>query len=217
MKPDSQLQQDVIAELRWDPSVYAAHIGVEAQDGVVTLVGQVESYYEKWKAERAAQRVFGVKALVVKVDVLLPALNQRSDEDIARAVENTLQWMTPLLKGRVQVLVESGQVLLSGEVEWQHQKDAAADAIGHLLGVTGVINQIGLKHQALRVQVKEEIEAALTRQARSDAKHIRVDVRGANVTLSGSVSSWAERQSALYAARSAPSVQHVTDHLVLGL
>ena len=217
MKPDSQLQQDVITELHWDPSVYAAHIGVEAQDGVVTLVGQVESYYEKWKAERAAQRVFGVKALVVKVDVLLPALNQRSDEDIARAVENTLQWMTPLLKGRVQVLVESGQVLLSGEVEWQHQKDAAADAIGHLLGVTGVINQIGLKHQALRIQVKEEIEAALTRQARSDAKHIRVDVRGANVTLSGSVSSWAERQSALHAARSAPSVQHVTDHLVLGL
>ena len=66
MKTDSQLQQDVSAELDWEPSVHAARIGVEVKDGVVTLAGQVDSYAEKWNAERAAQRVSGVRALARK-------------------------------------------------------------------------------------------------------------------------------------------------------
>jgi osmotically-inducible protein OsmY len=182
---------------------------------VVTLAGQVGSYHEKWNAQSAAQRVGGVKALVVNMEVLLPALSQRSDADIARAVENTLEWMTPEGKDNVKVLVERGQVLLSGEVDWQYQKVDAADAIRHLLGVTGVVNQIGLRHRVSRAEVKQEIEAALTRHARADAKRIQVEVKGADVVLTGFVESWAERQSALHAAWSAPSVQNVTDRLVL--
>jgi osmotically-inducible protein OsmY len=215
MKSDTQLQQDVMAELSWEPSVHAAQIGVEVKDGVVTLAGQVNSYPEKWNAETAAQRVSGVKALVVNMEVRLPALMQRSDEDIARSVENTLEWMVPKGKDAVKVMVERGQVVLTGEVEWQYQKTAAADVIRHLVGVTGVINQIGLKHQVSRLEVKQEIEAALTRQARADAKKINVEVRGSDVTLTGFVESWAERQSALHAAWSAPSVMNVTDRLIL--
>jgi osmotically-inducible protein OsmY len=217
MKSDSQLQQDVMAELSWEPSVHEAQIGVEVKDGVVTLAGQVGSYPEKWNAEVAAQRVNGVKALVVNMDVRLPALNQRSDEDIARSVENTLEWMAPEGKDAIKVMVERGQVLLSGEVEWQYQKAAAADAIRQLVGVTAVVNQIGLKHHVSRVEVKHEIEAALTRQARADAKKIVVEVKGSDVTLTGFVESWAERQSALHAAWSAPSVMNVTDRLILSL
>jgi osmotically-inducible protein OsmY len=215
MKSDTQLQQDVMAELGWEPSVHAAQIGVEVNDGVVTLSGQVGSYHEKWNAETATQRVSGVKALVVNMDVLLPALSERSDEDIARSVENTLEWMAPKGKDAIKVMVERGQVLLSGEVEWQYQKTMAADAIRQLVGVTGVVNQIGLKHQVSRVEVKQEIEAALTRQARADAKKITVEVKGSDVTLTGFVASWAERQSALHAAWSAPSVTNVTDRLIL--
>jgi osmotically-inducible protein OsmY len=215
MKSDTQLQQDVMAELTWEPSVHAAQIGVEAKDGVVTLAGQVSSYHEKWNAESAAQRVAGVKALVVNMDVCLPALSQRSDEDIARAVENSLAWMAPEGMDQVQVLVERGQVLLSGEVDWQYQKADATDAIRHLRGVTGVVNQIGLKHKVSRLEVKQEIEAALSRRAHADAKKIQVEVIGSNVILSGTVESWAERQSALHAAWSAPSVANVSDHLVL--
>ena len=215
MKSDTQLQQDVMAELTWEPSVHAAQIGVEVKDGVVTLAGQVNSYPEKWNAETAAQRVSGVKALVVNMEVRLPALMQRSDVDIARSVENTLEWMAPKGKDAVKVMVEHGQVVLTGEVEWQYQKTAAADAIRQLVGVTGVVNQIGLKHQVSRVEVKQEIEAALTRQARADAKKIVVEVKGSDVTLTGFVESWAERQSALHAAWSAPSVMNVTDRLIL--
>jgi osmotically-inducible protein OsmY len=215
MKSDTQLQQDVMAELNWEPSVHAAQIGVEVKDGVVTLAGQVGSYPEKWNAETAAQRVNGVKALVVNMEVQLPALMQRSDEDIARSVENTLEWMAPKGKDAINVMVEHGQVVITGEVEWQYQKTAAADAIRHLVGVTGVVNQIGLKHQVSRAEVKQEIEAALTRQAHADAKKIMVEVKGSDVTLTGFVESWAERQSALHAAWSAPSVMNVTDRLIL--
>jgi osmotically-inducible protein OsmY len=215
MKSDTQLQQDVMSELTWEPSVHSTQIGIEVKDGVVTLVGQVSSYHEKWNAERATQRVSGVKALVVKMDVLLPALSQRSDEDIARSVENTLEFTLPKNKDDVKVLVEHGRVLLSGEVEWQYQKTAVVDAIRHLLGITGVVNQIGLKHRVSRVEVKQEIEAALTRHARADAQKIQVDVKGSDVTLTGFVGSWAERQSALHAAWSAPSVLSVTDRLIL--
>jgi osmotically-inducible protein OsmY len=69
MKTDKQIQQDVIAELGWEPSVNAAHIGVQVSDGIVTLAGHVGSYTEKLNAERAAQRVAGVKALAVEMDV----------------------------------------------------------------------------------------------------------------------------------------------------
>ena len=215
MKSDTQLQQDVMAELTWEPSVHAAQIGVEAKDGVVTLTGQVSSYHEKWNAENAAQLVNGVKALVVNMDVRLPALSQRSDEDIARSVENCLAWMAPEGMDKVTVLVERGQVLLSGEVDWQYQKQDAVDAIRHLRGVTGVVNQVGLKHKVSRLEVKQEIEAALSRRARVDAKKIHVEVNGCDVTLTGTVESWAERQSALHAAWSAPSVANVADRLVL--
>lgn len=48
MKTDSQIQLDVMAELKWEPSVHATQIGVEVKDGVVTLAGHVGTYAEKW-------------------------------------------------------------------------------------------------------------------------------------------------------------------------
>lgn len=137
MKTDSQLQQDVSAELDWEPSVHAARIGVEVKDGVVTLAGQVDSYAEKWNAERAAQRVSGVRALATELQVQLTSLSQRTDADIAAAVENLLEWTSTLASGAVRVVVEGGWVTLSGKVDWQFQRQAATDSVRHLMGVTG--------------------------------------------------------------------------------
>jgi len=85
-----ELKRDVIAELAWKPSVNAAQIGVEVKDGIVTLTGHVGSYTEKWATERVAQRISGVIALAIEIDVTLPLLSQRNDGDIARAAENVL-------------------------------------------------------------------------------------------------------------------------------
>ncbi|MBI3468932.1 MAG: BON domain-containing protein, partial [Planctomycetes bacterium] len=56
MKSDIELKQDVADELKWEPSVNEAHIGVTVHNGVVTLTGHVPSYAEKYGAEKAAKR-----------------------------------------------------------------------------------------------------------------------------------------------------------------
>jgi osmotically-inducible protein OsmY len=219
MKTDSQLQQDVMAELQWEPSVHAARIGVEVKDGVVTVTGQVDSYAEKWNAERAAQRVSGVKALTTELKVHLTSLSQRTDGDIAEAVENVLEWNSSLPAGAIKVLVEAGWVTLSGDVDWQYQRQAATASVRYLLGVAGVSDQIGIKPPATSVvgsAVKADIEAALKRTSIADARKIAVAVHGSDVTLSGTVHSWDERDTATNAAWGTPGVRNVVDMLTLG-
>lgn len=129
MKTDTQLQQDVMYELKWEPSVRAAEIGVGVKDGVVTLSGNVDSYHRKWAAERAAARVFGVRAVAEEIQVKLPGSHKRSDEDIARAASNTLEWNVSVPSDRVKVQVQEGVVTLSGEVNWRYEKDAVENAM----------------------------------------------------------------------------------------
>jgi len=215
MKTDNQLQQDVMAELEWEPSVPSSRIGVEVKDGVVTLTGEVDSYVEKWNAERATQRVAGVKALAINLQVTLGALGKRTDADIARSAQNVLEWTTALPAGAVKVMVESGWLTLSGEVEWQYQKLAAVDGVRHLMGVRGVSDQIGLKATASPVAVKSDIEAALKRRAKSDSQQIGVEVHGGDVTLTGTVHSWSERELATHTAWGSPGVRNVVDKMSL--
>jgi osmotically-inducible protein OsmY len=215
MKTDSQLQLDVIKELDWEPSVNAAQIGVEVQDGIVTLAGHVGSFAEKWYAERAVQRVAGVQALAVEVDVELPGTSRREDADIARAASNVLQWTTSLPKDSVKLMVEGGWISLTGEVYWEYQRRAAVAAVRLLMGVRGVSDQISVRSHVSQAAVKTDIESALRRRAASAAPNIMVEVHGADVTLSGDVHSWAERELARHSAWGAPGVHKVVDHMTL--
>lgn len=217
MKTDAQVQQDVMAELKWEPSVNAAQIGVEVKDGVVTLAGHVDSYGEKWDAERAAQRVAGVKALAIEMDVRLAGSSQRTDADIARSVENALLWSTywPTDKDAIKVMVEGGCVTLSGQVDWEYQKQSAIWAVRYLRGVKNVSNQLVLKSSASSITVKSDIEAALKRRANGDAKRISVEVHGADVTLTGTVHSWSERDLAVHSAWSSPGVRNVVNNITI--
>ena len=215
MKTDAQVQQDVMAELNWEPSVNAAQIGVEVKDGIVTLAGHVDSYAEKFDAERATQRVAGVKALAIEMDVTLPGSSKRNDADIARSAENVLEWMTYLPKGSVKLKVEGGWITLSGEVDWEYQRQTALSGVRYLMGVTGVSNQIAVKSKVSLSAVKSDIEAALKRRAKSDAQNISVKVQGGDVTLSGTVHSWSERELASDAAWGAPGVRKVVDNITV--
>ncbi len=213
MKTDSQLQQDVMAELKWEPSVHASQIGVEVKNGIVTLDGEVSSYTEKLNAESAAQRVNGVKALAVELKVKLSGFGKRTDADIAESAKNILGWTSSLPADAVKVLVESGWLTLSGDVEWQYQRQDAADSVRFLVGVTGISNQIAIKPTPLATVVKSDIEAALQRRAASDAKSITVNVLGADVTLTGTVHSWSERDLATRSAWGSAGVGKVVDKL----
>jgi osmotically-inducible protein OsmY len=215
MKSDLQLKQDVTAELNWEPSVNAARIGVEVKDGVVTLAGHVDSFAEKWNAERAAQRVSGVNALAVEIKVELPGSAKRTDADIARSAETALQWTSNLPKDTIKVMVEKGWVTLSGEVDWEFQRQVAARAVRYLGGVIGVSDQIAIKARATTTAVKSDIESALQRRALADAKKILVDVDGSDVTLTGTVNSWSERNLARQSAWGSQGVRKVIDKITV--
>ena len=217
MKTDLQLQQDVIAELQWEPSVHAALIGVEVQRGVVTLTGQVNTFGEKWGAEQAAQRVAGVSALVVDLEVKLSGSNVRTDEDIALSAQNVIQWTNYLPKDAVKVRVEKGWLTLTGDVDWDYQRKSAVDAVRGLSGVIGVNNQLVIKPRISFSAVKADIEAAMQRRASEDAHAISVMVDGGDITLSGTVRSWSDREMARHSAWGTPGVHNVIDKMTIAI
>ena len=106
MKSDILLKEDVEQELEWELGKKAAEVGVAVKDGVVVLNGYMESYADKWAAERAVKRVSGVTAAANEIEVKLPNSSQRSDLDIARAAQNALEWNAVVPHDRIEVVVE---------------------------------------------------------------------------------------------------------------
>lgn len=216
MKTDTQLQEDILAELKWEPSVDASAIGVAVNEGIVTLNGQVDTYLQRWAAEKAAQRVAGVKGLAVEVHVKLDGERSRSDTDIAQAARHALDWNSSIPKNAVQLIVRDGWITLSGEVGWAYLRDAAESEVRGLIGVVGVTNELRVKSHVQARDVKRKIVAAFHRQAQVDARKVAVSVDGAEVTLSGTVDTWAEKAAARDAAWAAPGVWSVVDHMTVG-
>jgi osmotically-inducible protein OsmY len=212
MKTNDQLQSDVMEELRWEPSVTATNINVATHNGVVTLSGTVPYYAEKCAAERATQRVAGVKAIAEELKVSLDGIPKFQDTDIAEAVVTTLKWHV-WVPSLVQAIVEDGWVTLTGSVPWGYQRDSAVDSVKYLAGVRGVSNNITLTLGVEPTEIKDAIEKALKRDAEVDAEHIIVSTNGGKVTLSGTIRSWDARDEAESAAWSAPGVTDVANNL----
>ena len=211
MSRDDQLQQAVLAELNWEPSVTASHIGVTAQNGTVTLTGEVYSFGQKHAAEMAAGRVAGVKAIAEEIEVKLPFEIRRNDTDIATAAADRLAWDTNTPRDAVKVKVEKGWVTLSGSVEWHYQKDAAERELRNLLGVIGVTNAITIKPGVDTAHLQDDIQHALHRSTLFQSEKVHVSAIDGHITLTGTVASWPERRTAgmtAWAAHGAISVEN---------
>ena len=218
MKTDTQLRKDMQDELKWEPSIREAEIGVAVKDGVVTLSGRVDSFAEKYAAQRAAERVSGVRAIADDLEVKLPGSYQRTDTEIAHAAINAMRWDIQVPDEKIKVKVSDGWVTLEGTVEWRYQKDAAERSVRYLTGVRGVSNLIVMKPKSVSTfEVSSKIKDAIRRNAEMDAEHIVVEAHDGRVTLRGKVRSWAERRDAELAAWAAPGVVDVDDKIAIGV
>ena len=215
MSQDRELQESVMVELGWEPSIDAAHIGVAAHAGVVTLTGHVRSFPQKFAAERAAARVKGVKAVAEEIEVKLPYDVRRSDENIAGAAIERLAWDATVPPDAVEVRVEKGWVTLNGEVDWQFQKEAAAQAVRTLIGVVGVSNLIEIKPTVNADDVSQNITRALHRTWFYDPNTIKVSAQGGKIKLTGQVTTWSARDLAGATAWSAPGATFVENDIAV--
>jgi osmotically-inducible protein OsmY len=216
-RTDEQIQRDVLAELKWDARVQPNEIGVAVKDGIVTLIGWVDSYTKRWAAEEAARRVRGVKAVANDIEVKLPISAERTDADIAAAAVHALEWDAMIPNDQVKVTVSKGWVTLDGEVNWQFERDDAERVVRRLTGVKGVTNLVRVKSRPTPSELKQKIEDALVRSAETDAERITVEVQGSKVILKGTVRAWAEKQEAERVAWSAPGVTSVDNRITISL
>ena len=211
---DEQLGQTVLHELEWDPEIppgLADEIAIAVKDGVVTLSGVVPGYLVKDAAEKAVKRVYGVRAVANDLEINLTSWP--TDSEIAHQALLALESHLFIPSDRITATVKRGWITLEGDVKWQFQKRLAESAVKKLKGVLGINNDIEIRPKVSPSQVKDNIEKALRRSAKVDARRIAVDIEGSTATLSGSVSSWAEREDAERAAWSAPGITAVENHI----
>lgn len=208
----TKLKQDILDEFDFDPLIESNEIGVQVEDGIVTLTGTVESLAKKWAAEQAAFRIEGVRA--VANDLAVHTKSMHSDTDIAQAAADALEANTLVPPDVIDISVKNGKITLSGEVSWDYQRKAAAKSVRYLPGVRDVINLVYVKQpMASAFDVKLGIERALVRAAELEADQIHVFTENGQVRLTGTVRTWAESQAATAAAWRSKGVTSVTNEL----
>jgi osmotically-inducible protein OsmY len=213
MNTDHKLKTDVLAELAWEPSVSADHIGVTAKDGVVTLTGHVDTYWQKHAAETAVGRVKGVKAVAEEIEIRLPLHAKRADDEIATAALSRISWDSSIPKDAVKVKVEKGYVTLTGQVDWHYQRESAVTMIRSLGGVTGVSDQLSIKLRPNTTTISDDIMHALHRSWFFDDNNIKVSAEGGKVHLTGTADSWSDRQTAASTAWAAAGTTSVENDI----
>lgn len=213
MKSDIQIQEDVMEQLKWEPFLNASQIGVSVKNGVVTLSGQVDSYTKKLAAENAAKKIAGVKAIAEDIQVGISHSYHKTDTEIAEAILNVLRWHSAVQEEKIKIKVESGNVKLEGEVEWEYQRANIMEAIKKITGVCSIINFITVKPKITPSDIEQKISAAFHRSATIDAGKITADVMGSRVTLRGTVHSYTEKEDAENAAWNAPGVLSIENKL----
>lgn len=215
-KTDHHIQMDVIAEIERDWRFQPAEIGVEVDDGIVTLTGTVSSYLKVGEAADIAARVPGVKDVANNLTVRLPGDIFQDDTKIAQAVRTALVWDSVVPEQRIDSIVRNGVVTLRGTVDYWYQRKSAVDVTKRITGVTGVNDHITIVPPARAPEhLYDELRASLAR--RLPLEKIEVIVDGGIVTLMGRVPSYRLRGEAEDVAWSTTGVRGVTNKIAVAI
>ena len=212
---DAELKLNVIEELNWDPKIDGEEVAVSANSGTVTLRGTVGSFRQKREAEKAVQRVFGVVTVDNELDVRILGESRHEDAELRGDVLQALM-LDALVPSTIDASVKGGEVTLTGTADWQYQRDEAEFIAGNVIGVVNIENDVYLTSPTPYAgDVKDSIDRAMKRDAKLDAENIGVQTLDGTAILTGTVRSWAERDSAVQAAWAAPGVINVDDRLAI--
>lgn len=212
---DSHIQQAVRAEVSVSLDATGRRfVGVAVEHGVVCLTGFVDSYAQKWAAERAAARVVGVKDVRNYLDVLPPPDPFREDGRIRRAAKHALEWDARVPDG-VTGDVTDGVLRLRGLVERFSEREAAEEAVRNLIGVRDVVNEIRVARGPSRADLENDVDAAIRRRLGTDGQCMWIATADGVVTLSGVVATFAMLEELERTVRSIPGVTRIDNQLLV--
>lgn len=219
MVSNGKMYTTVMEKLNFEPSLDASNITISIQgdDDIVLLAGYVGSFAEKLIAERAVKSLANVKAVANDIKVNLSMQYKKTDIEIAKDVTNALDSSVFVPSEDIKVVVKEGIVTLSGEVNWQFQKNSTFDAIKNISGVKSIVNNITIKPSTSldAIKVQEKITREFERHARIDAGRISIEIKGKTIILKGEVRNFDEKEDAAAAAWSIPGVAEVENKLTI--
>lgn len=193
---DGSLERAVEENLKIDEGVESHLIDVTVRDGIVTLSGSVDNLLSNERAGRVARRVKGVRSVVNRIDVIPSA---RSDAQIREEVEGALLDDPATDAYELGVDVKDGTVSLTGTVESWAEKRLSGQVAKGVRGVQDVVNEIEIRYTMTRSdsEILNDVERRLDSDIWVGAEEISVEVDQGRVALIGTVSSAAEKRTAI--------------------
>src|SRR3954467_1049417 len=207
------LEQNIMEALDGNPRANPDEISVQAFGGDVTFRGTVGSVVQREEAVRATRHVTGVKSVTDRLRLGILDTSRRADADTEAAVLDALNADADVRASTIDVAVRDGAVTLSGLVDLASQRDRAERDTLAVPGVASVHNRLRIVLPVSADDVAERITNAIGVNAIVGADSITVTVDGHAVTLSGTVRSRADHDTALTAAARAPGVTDVRDEM----
>lgn len=131
-RTDEDVAKAVRSALQWDVLVPDERITSTVSAGIVTLQGNVDTWTQRANAERAVQRLTGVRNVVNQITITTKTLNPN---ELKLQIEKALERQAERAARRIRVAVQDGTVTLAGTLRSWGEKNAVERVVSYAPGV----------------------------------------------------------------------------------